>query len=148
MPTHMQQMRFLFAPGMTPQTFWTQHPSGAPMLVGWAGGPKADAIQDGNQMLAQALRSLERIFSLAVHSLDAKLRNWYMHEWQSDPYTLGAYSYAPIGAVDCSATMAEPVDNTLFFAGEHTDITGHWGTVHGALRSGLRAAQQVLRASS
>jgi monoamine oxidase len=40
--------------------------------------------------------------------------------------------------------MTEPVDNTLFFAGEHTDITGHWGTVHGALRSGLRAAEQVL----
>ena len=30
------------------------------------------------------------------------------------------------------------------FAGEHTDTTGHWGTVHAALRSGLRAAQQVL----
>jgi monoamine oxidase len=40
--------------------------------------------------------------------------------------------------------MAEPVENTLFFAGEHTDTTGHWGTVHGALRSGLRGARQVL----
>ncbi len=33
---------------------------------------------------------------------------------------------------------------TLFFAGEHTDTSGHWGTVHGALRSGYRAAQQLL----
>jgi monoamine oxidase len=40
--------------------------------------------------------------------------------------------------------MAKPVDNTLYFAGEHTDTTGHWGTVHGALRSGLRATQQIL----
>jgi monoamine oxidase len=30
------------------------------------------------------------------------------------------------------------------FVGEHTDVTGHRGTVHGALRSGLRAARQVL----
>jgi hypothetical protein len=36
------------------------------------------------------------------------------------------------------------VANTLFFAGEHTDTTGHWGTVHAALRSGLRAAAQTL----
>jgi monoamine oxidase len=40
--------------------------------------------------------------------------------------------------------MAEPQSATLFFAGEHTDVTGHWGTVHAALRSGLRAAAQVL----
>ncbi len=118
------------------------------MLVGWVGGPKADAVSNAEQFLAQALRSLERIFSLAPQSLDAELRNWYLHDWQSDPYTLGAYSYAPVGAVDCSAEMANPVENTLFFAGEHTDITGHWGTVHGALRSGLRAAKQLLSTSS
>jgi uncharacterized protein with NAD-binding domain and iron-sulfur cluster len=42
--------------------------------------------------------------------------------------------------------MATPVAETLYFAGEHTDVTGHWGTVHAAIRSGLRAAQQVLNA--
>jgi monoamine oxidase len=40
--------------------------------------------------------------------------------------------------------MTLPVQRTLYFAGEHTDTVGHWGTVHGALRSGLRAAEQVL----
>jgi len=39
--------------------------------------------------------------------------------------------------------MTEPVQDTLYFAGEHTDVSGHWGTVHGALRSGLRAAAQL-----
>jgi monoamine oxidase len=141
-------MRFLFAPEMTPATYWTRHPSDAPTLVAWAGGPRADAITDPTAWRAQALRSLEQIFSLAPQSLDNQLRNSYMHDWQNDPYTLGAYSYAPAGALDSSATMSEPVDNTLFFAGEHTDITGHWGTVHGALRSGLRAAQQLLSTSS
>jgi monoamine oxidase len=33
----------------------------------------------------------------------------------------------------------------LFFAGEATDFTGHHGTVHGALASGTRAAQELLR---
>jgi monoamine oxidase len=148
-PPNMQEMRFpdmrfLFAPAMTPATYWTQHPGDTPMLVAWVGGPKADAVGTPDQFLAKTLRGLESIFSLAPHSLDAELRNWYTHDWQSDPYTLGAYSYAPIGAFDCSEAMTLPLSKTLFFAGEHTDITGHWGTVHGALRSGFRAAKQVL----
>jgi hypothetical protein len=40
--------------------------------------------------------------------------------------------------------MATPSRETLFFAGEHTDVTGHWGTVHAAMRSGERAARQVM----
>src|SRR3954471_18173168 len=141
-------MRFLFAPGMMPAVYWTHRPSDAPVLVAWVGGPGADAFSGAEQFRDQALRSLERIFSLPAESLDAELRNSYMHDWYSDPYTLGAYSYAPVGAIDCSAEMAKPVDNTLYFAGEHTDTTGHWGTVHGALRSGLRAAQQLVSTSS
>ena len=141
----MPAMRFLFAPGMTPPTYWTQHPRDIPMLIAWLGGPKADAVRDHSQLPGQALRSLEQIFSLPQHSLDAELRNSYQHDWQADPWTRGAYSYAPVGAADCSAQMAEPVENTLFLAGEHTDTTGHWGTVHGALRSGLRAAKQLLQ---
>jgi monoamine oxidase len=39
-----------------------------------------------------------------------------------------------------------PVEETLYFAGEHTDLTGHWGTVHAAIGSGMRAAEQMLGA--
>ncbi len=144
LPPKAHSMRFLFAPGMMPPTYWAQHPRDIPMLVAWLGGPAADAVSDPSQLPAQALRSLEQIFSLQPHSLDAELRNSYLHDWNRDPWTLGAYSYAPVGAADCSAQMAEPVEDTLFFAGEHTDTTGHWGTVHGALRSGLRAVEQIL----
>lgn len=59
---------------------------------------------------------------------------------------MGAYSYVPAGAIDASSNMTIPADDTLYFAGEHTDTTGYWGTVHAALRSGNRAASQVLEA--
>jgi monoamine oxidase len=143
----MPEMRFLFAPGMAPPTYWTQYPGKTPMLVGWLGGPKAHEGVDPNHFADRAICSLEHIFCLSPRSLHAKLHSWYMHDWQRDPLSLGTYSYAPTGALDCSAVMAEPLDDTLFFAGEHTDTTGHWGTVHGAIRSGLRAAHQVLMAS-
>ncbi|AXC12767.1 amine oxidase [Acidisarcina polymorpha] len=144
--TAMSQMRFLFAERTTPSTWWTQYPLTTPVLIGWIGGPRALAppANEPAALLEQAMRSLEQIFSLPLNSLDRQLRSWHLHDWQADPFSLGAYSYAPAGALECSEVMAQPTGETLFFAGEHTDTTGHWGTVHGAIRSGLRAARQVL----
>jgi len=39
--------------------------------------------------------------------------------------------------------LAEPLSGRLYFAGEATS-NGHWGTVHGAIASGLRAAREIL----
>ncbi len=61
------------------------------------------------------------------------LRSHY-HDWRSDTYSLGAYTYVPRGSIHASDELSTPVEKTLFFAGEHTDTTGHWGTVHAALR--------------
>jgi len=41
-------------------------------------------------------------------------------------------------------TLAEPVGDNLYFAGEATDITGEFGTVSGALKSGRRAAEELV----
>ena len=140
-------MRFLFTDADEaglPSTWWTTQPHRSGLLTGWLGGPRALAAGEAELLQASSLRSLERIFSLAPRSLEDQLLGWHTHDWQQDPYSLGAYSYAPKGAGDASARMARPVEDTLFFAGEHTDTTGHPGTVHGAMRSGLRAADQVL----
>jgi monoamine oxidase len=69
----------------------------------------------------------------------------YFHDWQSDPFARGAYSWAKVGADGAQEALAAPVENTLFFAGEATDTTGHNGTVHGAIASGQRAAAEILR---
>jgi predicted flavoprotein YhiN len=39
-----------------------------------------------------------------------------------------------------------PVEDTLFFAGEATNVEGHTGTVHGALQTGYAAAAAIERA--
>jgi hypothetical protein len=40
--------------------------------------------------------------------------------------------------------LGVPVEGTLFFAGEATDVNGHNGTVHGALSSAARVAGEIL----
>ena len=64
--------------------------------------------------------------------------------WATDPYSLGAYSFIPVGATpDDRAVLQEPVTARLLLAGEHTDASAP-ATTHGALASGRRVASQVL----
>lgn len=127
--------------------FWTGFPSLDPVLTAWSGGPAADrfAALNDHEIAHIACADLARIFGLSNDQVLDQLASHHSHDWQRDPFSMGAYSWVPAGAVDASSRMSRPVENTLFFAGEHTDTTGHWGTVHGALRSGLRAAAQVLQ---
>lgn len=67
-----------------------------------------------------------------------------MHDWSADPRALGAYSYVTVGGTGARAKLAEPVDDTLFFAGEATSVDGQGGTVNGAIQTGERAATQML----
>ncbi len=64
--------------------------------------------------------------------------------WSQDPWSLGSYSYMAVGAEpDMRTALAAPVADRLFFAGEATSSTSP-STVHGALASGERVAQEVL----
>ena len=140
------KMSFLFAQGsgLPLQVFWTPHPDPAPIITGWIGGPRADSVESREQMEADALRSLATIFGIAEPALREELVSAHFHDWSRDPLARGAYSYVVNGGLSASRMLAEPVAKTLFFAGEHTDLEGHWGTVHAALNSGERAAKQVL----
>jgi monoamine oxidase len=147
----LAHLSFLFASEEMPATWWTAEPDVAATITGWIGGPKAAvflqrvAARGGSDaLLVECLSTLARIFGRSSEELRRLLLSWHSHDWQHDEFAMGAYSYAPAGAIDASQRMTEPVEQTLFFAGEHTDITGHWGTVHGAIRSGIRAAGQVL----
>jgi hypothetical protein len=144
-------LSFLFAPTESPPTWWTPMPHQAPMLTGWAGGPRAEALLglvtaegDASALLDRCLTTLSTIFALPLSDIRQLLLTWHFHDWQSDEFARGAYSYVPAGALDAPAKISRPVEDTLYFAGEHTDISGHWGTVHAALATGVTAALQVL----
>ena len=140
------EMSFLLTRELQPSVWWSAHPTASHSLTGWTGGPRAAELLalDPEELRRTACRSLERALQMESADVEALLVSFHMHPWQSDPYSLGGYSWIPAGALEQPARMAEPVASTLFFAGEHTDVTGHWGTVHAALGTGLRAARQVL----
>lgn len=77
-------------------------------------------------------------------SAGATVRRVEVADWGRDPWSLGAFSYPRVGALWATQVWAEPIADTVFFAGEATAAGP--ASVHGAMGSGLRAAGQVLEA--
>jgi monoamine oxidase len=141
-------LSFLFTREQLPSVWWTSYPEPTNGITGWVGGPRSEQLRglSAEELGRRASAVLAEAFAVSEEYVKKILLGCYTHDWKTDPNSFGAYSYVATGGLDASRGMTEPVAETLYFAGEHTDTTGHWGTVHAALRSGLRAARQVLEA--
>ncbi|MBZ4335745.1 FAD-dependent oxidoreductase [Corallococcus sp. AS-1-12] len=138
---------FFHAPASAFPTWWTLSPHRRTRhLVGWSGGPAAASLSRSSErvVLGRALQGLSQLFHVSVRELNARLEAWHVQDWQAEPYTRGGYAVIPSGAMDAVAALARPVGRTLFFAGEATHAGGDEGTVHGALETGRRAADELL----
>jgi monoamine oxidase len=122
---------------------WTALPERAPTLVAWAGGPRAArlAALSREAIVGRAVAAVAEIFPRARAA--ERLESAHFHDWSADPFARGAYSYVTVGGRTARRRLAAPLDGTLFFAGEATDDESA-ATVEGALRSGERAARDVL----
>ncbi len=134
---------FLHAAGEAFPTFWTR----GQLITAWAGGPKADKLArlGREDLLMSALETLSRVISVPRGQLETELSALHYHDWCSDPFARCAYTWVPVNALPSVEALTQPVDDTLWFAGEAAEPSGHWGTVHGAIRSGERAASQMMR---
>lgn len=63
--------------------------------------------------------------------------------WGDEPYIYGGYTHPSIHGHGARSKLAEPLSKRLFFAGEATH-PGVNSCMHGALDTGLRAAQEVI----
>jgi hypothetical protein len=132
---------FFHSPQAPFPTFWTPLPMHAPLLTAWAGGQKAARLSGlpEKDLVRNALASLRSVFGRIP-----KVETTLVQDWQADPYSRGGYSYVLVGGQGAREQLRRPLQKTLFFAGEATDAD-EAGTVAGALRSGERAAREVLK---
>jgi monoamine oxidase len=146
----LRALRFLFSQDRLFPTWWTAAPLELPLITGWAPAARAEQLSFRSQefIIGEALQSLASLLSIPRRDLEALLEGAYVHDWQADPFSCGAYSYVKVGGEHAQRDLARPLEGTLYFAGEATDFTGHHSTVHGAMASGLRAAREMLEAIS
>jgi monoamine oxidase len=120
---------------------WGQHNEQA-ILTAYTGAKGAEKLGSlGTKGAIQAgLKDLEQMFGV---QLGDRLRDAKFVDWQADPYARMAYSYVPVNGAGLRSQLAQSIDRVLFFAGEATHPT-RASLVHGALESGIRAAQEIL----
>ncbi|MEP6596443.1 MAG: NAD(P)/FAD-dependent oxidoreductase [Ginsengibacter sp.] len=136
---------FIFSREKIP-AWWSQLPDKIPILTGWLAGPKAKELSNEPDeiILQYAMDSLAHMFAVDVKFLQQLIKASYIHNWISDPFSRGAYSYKSLTTEAAKKILLQPVSNTLFFAGEALS-KNYYATVEAALQSGKEVGENILK---
>lgn len=130
------------------QTFESSRaqPGRSGILVNFTGGETAaKQFAVTNDKIAETTRKfLDKLNPVLSESIS----NWNglatVDHWLSNQWTKGSYSYWKVGQYTKFAGILGKREGNIFFAGEHTSIK--WlGYLNGAVESGERAAQEVIK---
>jgi monoamine oxidase len=120
------------------------HCTGAPVLMGFNAGAEAAEIErlDDAAAVASAHEALKSMFGSGFPMPRAA----QITRWGQDQYALGSYSYNAIGTRPATRKKLAGADwdGALVFAGEATSAR-FFGSAHGAILSGRKAARQILK---
>jgi monoamine oxidase len=119
------------------------------MLVGGDTASKWEAAFAGQPLADRDRQIAERadaLFRQLFPSTTARLREYFVTRWASDPFSYGSYSYIPVGGSPTArTTLCAAQSKLLFWAGEHCSAS-YPSTANGALDSGVLAATAAMRA--
>jgi monoamine oxidase len=96
------------------------------------------------QALTWGLTELNSLLEMRENDLRKACLEARRVSWAKDAYARGGYAHVTPGHARIRPVLARPEGNVLFFAGEATAYDSNPQTVHGALESGWRAAQECL----
>jgi monoamine oxidase len=127
--------------GKTPCNFYVnyQYYGKKPILIGMIGGAYARHFESLSDVVVaeMAMADLRRGLGSNIPNPSSV----HLTRWSQDPFSRGSYSGLPIGSSSRDrVNLAAPVNDSLYFAGEATDVHDY-GTIHGAYFSGLRVAK-------
>jgi monoamine oxidase len=127
---------------------WTEWVSfvrttGQPVLLGFNAGTRGREIEalSDEQIVESAMQTLRTLYGDDI----PEPTDFQITRWASDPFARGSYSFCSVGSTpDMRRELARPLDGKLYFAGEATSVD-YYGTADGAYKSGLQAADDVLK---
>lgn len=128
-----------FLPGEKFATWWT-HPKYRNRLTGWMDEESAQkASTDVHSLFTTAVDSLAGVFCLEPAYIKKQIARYRLFNWQS-----GAYSFGKPGFAEARKVLAEPLQETIYFAGEafQDKVTG--ATVEAAFVSAEHVAGLIL----
>lgn len=137
--------------------FWTNGPYPAKdskdgceyIVVGFVMGDdccaRLDAMGD-KEAAARLIAILDKTFGKDGDSTPAtdSFLDHTVFNWKHHPFVRGAYSFPTPNTLGFRKLLAEPIGSRIFFAGEHTARMS--ATIHTAMETGIRAANEIFRA--
>jgi monoamine oxidase len=143
--TDMSKLSFMMTDAVIP-TWWTQYPKQNRLLTGWLPGPRAARFSESTdaEILHECVRSLSYIFGIEEAEVNNLISRFKIHNWVRDPYSRGAYHYDSVDSDYYTHLAGEPIDNTIFFAGEAYGAESGAGMVEAAIASAQRTAKLLL----
>ncbi|MCW3084840.1 MAG: FAD-dependent oxidoreductase [Bacteroidetes bacterium] len=123
--------------------WWTRAPD-QPFLVGWAGGSNAEKLKQlsDDVLLKKAIASIAAAMNTTETIINEQLTAHAISNWGNDPFTKGAYSYDTPETGEAKKILSEPLEDTIFFAGEA--LGDHTGTVEAAMENAKQVVKKVL----
>jgi monoamine oxidase len=130
-------------------TWWIQFPGQSHLLTAWVTATAMRNFQalDEEGRLAACLQSLANIFQVDLAFLKQQLVTYSIHDWMKAPFIRGGYSYETVGSETARARLHQPLEDTLFFAGEALYEGTALATVEAALNSGKTVADKIIAQS-
>jgi monoamine oxidase len=107
------------------------------ILVCYSGG--SPSLTLGERAIDKAKQTVRTLYPHAPEAIASRSHNWNTDEWAK-----GGYCYFAPGQLDRFNPHLTLPASRVFFAGEHTAPVEYRGYMEGAVRSGIRAAQQIL----
>src|SRR5258708_3450635 len=141
----LADLTFLLSDARIP-VWWTQHPTDLPVLTGWFGGPKTEAMANlgEHELIEAGLASLAEIFGFDPKKLIRNLVAARAINWAHDPLARGAYSYATPETRAAQAVLSRIDGGAVFFFGAALYRRRGIGPVEAGLAARLETARTPL----
>lgn len=111
------------------------------LLTAFITGEKAEQLSAlGDAIIPTVLGELDVLFGDA----SSHFVSGFVQDWGNEPFIRGAYSYPKIGTGNAREIASQNIAGKIYFAGEAMHTGGHFGTVHGAMETALRAVNEIL----
>lgn len=112
-----------------------------PMYLMLFGGTQSEFIDE--VVDTQVWDFIYKNLNTSLENLPNKPKRIFITRWGADEFSYGSFSFPSIcHHENLVATLNEPVDDRVFFTGEHCSLK-YAGTVHGAYLNGLETADKI-----
>jgi monoamine oxidase len=113
------------------------------VCIGYASGRLARGLEGAGEAAAIGY-AVDELTAMLGGEVRKQFDKGVATAWAADAWSRGAYSHCVPGRYGARAILTRPVGGRIVFAGEHTEESAY-GTLHGAHRSGIRAAAEARR---